>query len=89
MPPWTILWTSAAAKDREKLTGSLEENAKKLIVVLRQNPYQNPPPFERLRGKKYKGLYSRRINDQHRLVYEIRVEERIVEIRSAWGHYDD
>lgn len=58
-----------------------------LLDVLRNNPFQNPPPYEKLGGE-FKGLYSRRINAQHRLVYDVRKREKIVRILQIWTHYE-
>ena len=75
-------------RDREKLMGAkLSKKAKTIIDVLKINPFQNPPPYEKLVGD-LKGYYSRRINLQHRLVYEVMQDEKIVVIRSMWTHYE-
>ena len=66
---------------------SNQELAKKLIDVISQNPYQIPPEYEQLAGD-LKGLYSRRINHQHRLVYEVYKKEKIIKIVSFWSHYE-
>ena len=76
-----------AVKDIEKIKSSnLAKNAKKLIEMIKENPFQNPPPYEKLVGD-LNGLYSRRINIQHRLVYK--VKENTVQILSMWTHYEN
>jgi Txe/YoeB family toxin of toxin-antitoxin system len=83
---WKIVLTKQAVKDVKKIKASnLKAKAEKLIKVLQQNPYT--PPFEKLTGD-LKGLYSRRINIQHRLVYEILEEQKMVKIISLWTHYE-
>ncbi|MDE6595673.1 MAG: Txe/YoeB family addiction module toxin [Oscillospiraceae bacterium] len=85
---YKIVYTKTAAKDIPKLKAAhLDETAKALIDVLRDNPYQNPPPYEKLAGD-LQGAYSRRINIKHRLVYEIFEEEKTVKIISLWSHYE-
>ena len=85
---YRIVYTKAAARDVPKLKGAhLEEKAKALIEVLRVNPFQNPPSYEKLVGE-FSGLYSRRINAQHRLVYQVIEEEKTVKILSMWSHYE-
>lgn len=77
-----------AVKDKEHLDrAGLSKKAKALLDILRENPFQNPPPYEKLSGD-LKGLYSRRINLQHRLVYEVQEEIHTVVIRSLWTHYE-
>lgn len=65
----------------------LEDKTKKLLDVISENPYQNPPPFEKLEG--LQNTYSRRINLKHRLVYQVLKDEQIIKVVSMWGHYDD
>lgn len=85
---YKIVYTKTALKDIPKLKAvHLDETAKALIDVLRGNPYQNPPPYEKLVGD-LQGAYSRRINIKHRLVYEIFEEEKTVKIISLWSHYE-
>ena len=85
---YTIVYTSKAAADIPKLKAAkLDKKAKALIEVSRSNPYQTPPPYEKLVGD-LQGAYSRRINIKHRLVYEILEEERTVKIISLWTHYE-
>lgn len=88
MVSYQIVYTKTAIKDIEKLKSAhLAENAKALIEVLRNNPYQTPPTYEKLVGD-LQGAYSRRINVKHRLVYEICEDEKIVKIISLWSHYE-
>ena len=86
---YKILYTKQAAKDIPKLkSANLDKKALALIDVLKKNPFQNPPPYEKLMGN-LQDLYSRRINVKHRLVYQINECEVIVLVLSAYGHYDD
>ena len=86
---YNIKYSKKAVKDITNLKSAhLDKIAMRLIDILRENPYQNPPPFEKLVGN-LKGLYSRRLNIQHRLVYEIREETKEVLIFSMWTHYRD
>lgn len=83
---YKIVYTKKACKDIPKLkTVNLDNKAKKLIDIIRENPFQNPPPYEKLVGDMV-GLYSRRINKQHRLVYEI--IDNYIKIISMWTHYE-
>ena len=85
---YTIVYTKKAAQDIPKLKAAkLDSKAKILIEVLRTNPYQNPPPYEKLLGY-LQGAYSRRINVKHRLVYEVLEAEKTVKIISMWTHYE-
>ncbi len=84
---WRIVFTRQAQKDAKKLSSAgLRPKAEALIEILRNNPYQKPPPFEKLVGD-LSGAYSRRINIKHRLVYEIIDEEKVVKIIRMWSHY--
>lgn len=87
---YKILITKAALKDREKIKGNkaLESKVKNLIELISKNPYETPPSFEKLKGD-LDGLISRRINIQHRLVYEVYEEEKVVKIISMWTHYEN
>lgn len=84
-----ILILKQALKDKEKIMQhpSLMKNVEKLLEVLKNNPFQNPPPYEILVGD-MKGLYSRRINQQHRLVYKVDKKEKVIIIISMWSHYE-
>ena len=85
---YKIFYTKDAQKAIPKLKSAhLDEKAKKLIDVIRKNPYQNPPPYEKLTGD-LSGAYSRRINIQHRLVYAVDEMNKAVKIVSMWTHYD-
>ncbi len=85
---YKIVYTKTAAKDIPKLKAAhLDGKAKALIDLLKVNPYQTPPTYEKLVGN-FDGLYSRRINVQHRLVYEVLEEEQTVKIVSLWSHYE-
>ena len=85
---WQVVFTKQAQKDARKLASShLRPQAEKLLAILAINPFANPPPYEKLVGD-LAGAYSRRINVQHRLVYEVFEVERIVKIIRMWSHYD-
>ncbi|WP_445635230.1 Txe/YoeB family addiction module toxin [Nostoc sp. DSM 114161] len=85
---WRLVYTKQAQKDAKKLASSnLKEKAEELLVVLKKNPFQNPPPYEKLLGD-LSGAYSRRINIQHRLVYEVIESEQVVKIIRMWTHYE-
>lgn len=85
---WQLVYTKQAQKDAKKLAASgLKEKAQELLAVLASNPYQNPPPFEKLVGD-LKGTYSRRINIQHRIVYQVVEDESVVKIIRLWTHYE-
>ena len=85
---WKLVYTKHAQKDAKKLASSgLKTKAQSLLTLLENNPYQNPPPFEKLVGD-LSGAYSRRINIQHRIVYQILVKERVVKILRMWTHYE-
>lgn len=88
---WKVDLTKRAIKDARKLEeagGSLLENAKAILAIVGENPFQNPPPYKRCRGD-LKDYLSRRINKEHRFVYKVDKEEKVVTVRSMWGHYDD
>ena len=87
---WRVLFTRQAQKDARKLASAslaLKGNAERLIALLKENPYQQPPPYEALLGD-LKGACSRRINIQHRLVYQVLDDEQIVKVLRLWSHYD-
>jgi len=85
---WKVVFTKQAQKDARRLVAAgLKPKAEELIELLRTNPTQTPPPFEKLVGDLSRA-YSRRINIQHRLVYEILEEERIVKVIRMWTHYE-
>lgn len=85
---YNIVFTKPAIKDIDNLKQSgLVDKAKRLITIIEADPFQNPPPFEKLTGD-LKGLYSRRINIQHRLVYEVLEQEHTIKIIRMWKHYE-
>lgn len=85
---YTVKLTSHAVKDQQKLKAvGLSKKAKELIDIIAVNPYQNPPPYEKLKGA-LQGKLSRRINIQHRLVYKVMEAEHIIVVSSLWSHYD-
>ena len=85
---WTLLYTRHAQKDAKKLSAAgLKEKAQALLDVLARDPFANPPPYEKLVGD-LAGAYSRRINIQHRLVYEVIKAEKIVKVLRMWTHYE-
>ena len=85
---YQIMYTKEAIRCIPYLKSSkLDAKAKRLIEILRNNPYQSPPPYEKLTGD-LKSAYSRRINLQHRLVYQVFEEEKTVKIISLWSHYE-
>lgn len=85
---YSIYYTKKAKKDIQKLKAAkLDTKTKALIKLCRENPYQTPPPYEKLQGD-LQGAYSRRINIKHRLVYEVLEDEKAVKIISLWTHYE-
>ena len=85
---WRLVYTSHARKDARKLAESnLKDKAVALLRLLEEDPFQTPPPFERLVGD-LSGACSRRINIQHRLVYQVLAEERVVKVIRMWTHYE-
>jgi toxin YoeB len=85
---WQLYFTKQAEKDAKKLASSgLKEKAKELLEIIQNNPYQTPPPYEKLVGD-LSGAYSRRINIQHRLVYQVLENEHAVKVLRMWTHYD-
>ena len=85
---WQLVFTKQAQKDAEKLASAgLKEKTKTLLGIVAENPFQNPPPFEKLVGD-LAGAHSRRISIQHRLVYQVLQEECIVKILRLWSHYE-
>ncbi len=88
MVTWRLVYTKQAQKDAKKLAASnLRNRAQELLDIVRSNPYQNPPLYEKLVGD-LAGAYSRRINIQHRLVYEVIDVEQTVKILRLWTHYE-
>jgi Txe/YoeB family toxin of toxin-antitoxin system len=87
MVKWQLYYTKQAQKDAKKISSAgLRPKAELLLAVLESNPYQNPPPFEKLVGD-LTGVISRRINIQHRLIYQVLKEERAVKVLRMWTHY--
>ena len=88
MVSWEVVFANQAMKDAKKLAASgLKPKAQDLLMVLAADPIQNPPPFEKLVGD-LAGAYSRRINIQHRIVYEVFTKERTVRVLRMWTHYE-
>ncbi|MES3039548.1 MAG: Txe/YoeB family addiction module toxin [Pseudomonadota bacterium] len=85
---WQLVYTKQAQKDAEKLASAgLKEKAKTLLGIIADCPFQNPPPYEKLVGD-LAGAYSRRINIQHRLVYQVLEAEHVVKVLRLWSHYE-
>ena len=85
---WKLVYTKQAQKDAKKLASSgLKPNAQELLELIAEDPYRKPPPFEKLIGDLV-GAYSRRINIQHRLVYQVLEDERVVKVLRLWSHYE-
>lgn len=85
---WTLVYTKQAQKDAKKLASSgLKPKAQELLALVAEDPYRRPPPLETLIGD-LAGAYSRRINIQHRLVYQVLEEERVVKVLRLWSHYE-
>jgi Txe/YoeB family toxin of toxin-antitoxin system len=87
---YSVVILKSALKDKEKIKEkpALKSRVDSLLEILRENPYQNPPSNEKLRGD-FRGLYSRRINNQHRLIYKVLEKEKTVMIVSMWTHYGE
>lgn len=89
MVEYKILYSKLAQKDAKNLSSAnLDKKAKALIELLKKNPFQNPPPYEKLVGN-LNGSYSRRINIKHRIVYEVREKDKVVRISRMWSHYGE
>lgn len=85
---WKVVYTKQAQKDATKLASSgLKSKAQVLIKIIEQDPYTSPPSFEKLIGD-LAGAFSRRINIQHRLVYQVYEDEKIVKVLRLWSHYE-
>jgi len=85
---WQIVFTKQAQKDAKKLASAgLRRKAEELLKLLSENPFQNPPPYEKLVGD-LTGTYSRRINIQHRLVYQVHQDKQTVKVIRMWTHYE-
>jgi len=89
MVEYKILYGKLALKDAKKLSGAnLAIKAQELIEIIKKNPFQNPPPYEKLVGN-LNGAYSRRINIKHRIVYGVREEDKVVRISRMWSYYGE
>lgn len=85
---WTLVFTKQAQKDAKKAKAAgFQSKIEALLVIVAANPYQNPPPYERLVSD-LAGALSRRINIQHRLVYQVVKDERVVKVLRMWTHYE-
>lgn len=85
---WKLVYTKQAQKDAKKLaTSGLKPKAQELLALISEDPYCKPPPFEKLIGD-LSGAYSRRINIQHRLVYQVLDDEKVVKVLRLWSHYE-
>ena len=88
MVNWTLVFTKQAQKDAKKLRASgLKPQAERLLTILGKDPFQNPPPYEKLVGD-LSGAYSRRINIQHRVVYQVLADVKTVKVIRLWTHYE-
>ena len=88
MVKWQVVFAKRALKDAKKLSAAgLKDKAQELLDVLAHDPFQNPPPYEKLVGD-LEGAYSRRLNIQHRMVYEVFKKQRIVRVLRMWTHYE-
>ena len=85
---WQVVFARHAQKDAQKLAASgLKAKAQELLAVIQENPFQNPPPYEKLVGI-LSGAFSRRINIQHRLVYEVLHDQKTIKVLRMWSHYE-
>ena len=85
---WRLIYTKQAQKDAKKIAAAgLKTKAESIIQILRENPFQTPPPFEKLVGD-LSGAFSRRINIHHRLIYQVLNDEKVVKIIRMWTHYE-
>jgi toxin YoeB len=88
MVSWQLVFTKQAQKDAKKIAHSgLKPQAERLLEIIKENPFKNPPPYERLVGD-LSGAYSRRINIQHRLVYQVMEDIKTVKVIRMWTHYE-
>jgi len=88
MVKWKLVYTKQAQKDAKKISAvNLKEKAIDILKIIEENPFKSPPPFEKLVGD-LTGAYSRRINIQHRVVYQVYEKERVVKIIRLWTHYE-
>jgi len=85
---WELVYTKNAQKDAQKLSSAgMKEKTQALLMILRNNPFQNPPLYEKMVGD-LSGAYSRRINIQHRLVYQVIEDHNVVKVLRMWSHYE-
>ena len=85
---WQLVYTKQAQKDAKRLAaGGLKRKAEELLAIISENPFQSPPSYEKLVGD-LSGAYSRRINLQHRLVYQVYEDKKIVKVLRMWTHYE-
>lgn len=85
---WQVVFAKHAQKDAQKLAASgLKTKVQELLAVIQENPFQNPPPYEKLVGD-LSGAFSRRINIQHRLVYEVLQDHKTIKVLRMWSHYE-
>lgn len=85
---WRLVYTKQAQKDAKKLASSgLKPKAQELLALIAEDPFKKPPPFEKLVGD-LAGAFSRRINIQHRLVYQVLEDEKVVKVLRLWSHYE-
>jgi toxin YoeB len=88
MVSWSLVFVKQAQKDAKKLAAAgLRPHAEALLALLAEDPFRNPPPYEKLVGD-LQGAYSRRINIQHRLVYQVLKQQRVVKVLRLWTHYE-
>ena len=88
MTGWQVVFTKQAQKDARRIASAgLRPKAEQLLTLLARNPFEKPPPFEKLLGD-LKGAFSRRVNIQHRLIYQVLEEQRIVKVIRMWTHYE-
>ncbi len=85
---WALVYTKQAQKDAKKLAASgLKAKAQQLLALIAEDPYRKPPPYEKLIGD-LAGAYSRRINIQHRLVYQVLEDQKTIKVLRLWSHYE-
>lgn len=87
MVKWALIYTKQAQKDAKKISSGMRDNVERLLAIIADNPFQNPPPYEKLLGD-LSGAFSRRINIQHRLVYQVLADTRTVKVIRMWTHYE-
>lgn len=89
MVEYKIIYSKLALKDAKKLSfANLANKAKELLDIIKMNPFQNPPPYEKLVGN-LSGAYSRRITIQHRLLYQVKEDEKLIRVLRMWSHYGE